>query len=82
MSSKLKREVGNWVSGDKFWGREVEIQSFTELLDEGANILLTAPRRTGLHSDDAGYVFASQLVRDWWKARFGFDFVPAAKRRG
>jgi len=47
MSSKLKREVGNWVSGDKFWGREVEIQSFTELIDEGANILLTAPRRTG-----------------------------------
>lgn len=47
MSSKLKREVGNWVSGEKFWGREVEIQSFVELLDEGANILLTAPRRTG-----------------------------------
>lgn len=47
MQQKLKREVGNWVSGDKFWGREVELQSFIELLDEGANILLTAPRRTG-----------------------------------
>ena len=47
MREKIKREVGNWVSGDTFWGREVEIQSFTELLDEGANILLTAPRRTG-----------------------------------
>lgn len=43
----MKREVGNWVSGDKFWGREVELQSFTEQLDDGANILLTAPRRTG-----------------------------------
>jgi len=47
MPSKLKREVGNWVSGDKFWGREVELQSFIEQLDEDANILLTAPRRTG-----------------------------------
>ncbi|MBA3547235.1 MAG: ATP-binding protein [Nannocystis sp.] len=47
MQQKLKREVGNWVSGEKFWGREVELQSFIELLDEGANILLTAPRRTG-----------------------------------
>lgn len=47
MVKKLKREVGNWVSGDKFWGREVELQSFIEQLDEGANILLTAPRRTG-----------------------------------
>lgn len=47
MARKLKREVGNWVSGDKFWGREVELQSFVEQLDEGANILLTAPRRTG-----------------------------------
>ncbi len=47
MQQKLKREVGNWVSGEKFWGRETELQSFIELLDEGANILLTAPRRTG-----------------------------------
>lgn len=47
MSAKLKREVGNWVSGDKFWGRQAELQSFIEQLDEGANILLTAPRRTG-----------------------------------
>ncbi|MBL9106809.1 MAG: ATP-binding protein [Myxococcales bacterium] len=47
MRKKLVREVGNWVSGDKFWGREIEIQNFIELLDEGAHILLTAPRRTG-----------------------------------
>lgn len=47
MGKKLVREVGNWVSGEKFWGREIELQSFLELLDEGAHILLTAPRRTG-----------------------------------
>lgn len=25
------------------------------------------------------YVFASRLVRDWWKARYGGHYVPAAK---
>jgi len=44
---KLQREAGNWVSGEKFWDREVEVQSFLEHLQEGANLLLTAPRRTG-----------------------------------
>jgi hypothetical protein len=45
--AKLTREVGNWVSGDKFWDRESELQSFIEQLDEAAHMLLTAPRRTG-----------------------------------
>lgn len=26
------------------------------------------------------YVFVSKLVRDWWQARYGFGFVPAAQR--
>jgi hypothetical protein len=26
------------------------------------------------------YVFESGLLRDWWKARFGFGYVPVAKR--
>lgn len=47
MGRKLKREVGNWVSGDRFWGRESDIASFTQFLDEGAHVLLIAPRRMG-----------------------------------
>lgn len=43
----LKRGHGNWVEGDRFWDREADIQGFSELLDEGANILLVAPRRIG-----------------------------------
>jgi hypothetical protein len=43
----LKREVGNWVSGEKFWGRDADIASFTRFLDEGAHLLLIAPRRMG-----------------------------------
>ena len=44
---KIKKEVGNWVIGDRFWDREQEIPLFIELLEEGAHILLTAPRRVG-----------------------------------
>ncbi|MFH1487767.1 MAG: ATP-binding protein [Pseudomonadota bacterium] len=44
---KLKRAVGNYVTGDKFWDREEDIKLFTELLDEGAHILMAAPRRIG-----------------------------------
>jgi uncharacterized protein len=47
MPRKLKREVGNWVSGERFWGREADIASFTRFLDEGAHLLLVAPRRMG-----------------------------------
>jgi hypothetical protein len=43
----LKREVGNWVTGDRFWDREEDIPLFIEHLDEGAHILLVAPRRVG-----------------------------------
>ena len=43
----LKRATGNWVVGDQFWDREVELSLFMERLHEGAHLLLTAPRRIG-----------------------------------
>lgn len=43
----MKKAHGNWVAGDTFWGRETEIFSFIQKLDEGASILLLAPRRMG-----------------------------------
>ncbi len=45
--SKLIRDVGSWVDNERFWDREKEIANLIELLDEGANILITAPRRIG-----------------------------------
>jgi hypothetical protein len=39
--------VGNWVVGEKFWGRERECQLLCELLDDGAHVLIVAPRRVG-----------------------------------
>jgi uncharacterized protein len=43
----LKRSTGNWVVGDRFWDRETELVLFKERLNEGAHLLLVAPRRIG-----------------------------------
>src|SRR5262245_11558983 len=43
----LKRATGNWVIGERFWDRETELELFQERIDEGAHILLVAPRRIG-----------------------------------
>ena len=43
----MRRALGNWVVGDRFWDREPELELFMELLEEGANVLLIAPRRIG-----------------------------------
>ena len=43
----MKRANGKWVSGEDFWNREVELELFSELLDEEAHILLIAQRRIG-----------------------------------
>ena len=45
--TSLKRATGNWVVGEQFWDREAELAMFIERLDEGAHLLLTAPRRIG-----------------------------------
>jgi hypothetical protein len=34
-----------------------------------------------LVSKKQGHVFISKLVRDWWKARFEFQYIPAEKRK-
>lgn len=44
---RLKRAVGNWVSGDRFWDREEELGLLIQYLDEGAQVLLVAQRRIG-----------------------------------
>jgi len=44
---KLVQAVGQWVEKERFWDRETEVAELTRLLDEGANILITAPRRIG-----------------------------------
>ncbi len=45
--AKLIQANGNWVSGDRFWNREKDMELLQEMLDGGAHILLTAQRRMG-----------------------------------
>lgn len=39
--------VGNYVTGEDFWGRDEELALFMEELAEGANLLMVAQRRMG-----------------------------------
>ena len=43
----LKRAGGNWVDGDRFFDREVEIEAIEERMRDGTHTLLTAQRRMG-----------------------------------
>jgi hypothetical protein len=44
---KLKPAHGNWVDGDQFWDREVEVALLEEKLRDHAHVLLVAQRRMG-----------------------------------
>ena len=43
----MKKNVGNWVTGDDFFDREAELEALTERAKEGTHTLLTAQRRMG-----------------------------------
>jgi Predicted ATPase (AAA+ superfamily) len=45
--SGLVGEVGNWVSGQRFWGREHELSLLLKLIEDGANVSIIAQRRIG-----------------------------------
>ena len=45
--ASIKNKYGPWVSGDDFFNREAEVRLLTELIDEGNNTLIVAPRRVG-----------------------------------
>ena len=43
----LRKAGGNWVEGDRFFDREVEIEALTERVGDGIHTLVTAQRRMG-----------------------------------
>lgn len=47
MDKKLRQAQGNWVDGDRFWGREDDLTILTRMIDEGAHISIVAQRRMG-----------------------------------
>ena len=44
---KLKKAGANWVEGDRFYDREVELEALRERVEDGTHTLLTAQRRMG-----------------------------------
>jgi hypothetical protein len=44
---QLKMAHGNWVDGNRFWGRETDLRIFASNIDAGAHQLLIAQRRMG-----------------------------------
>jgi hypothetical protein len=47
MERKLQQAQGNWVDGDRFWGREDDLRILTRKIDERAHISIVAQRRMG-----------------------------------
>ena len=47
MERKLVKAGASWVEGDKFFGRDVDLELLSERVREGTHTLLTAPRRMG-----------------------------------
>ena len=45
------------------------------------DVLLLLEHDGYLARSPAGYGFVSRLVEDWWRARFGLNFVPIGRRR-
>ncbi len=43
----LKKAGGNWVEGDRFFDREVEVELLMERIQDGTHTLVTAQRRMG-----------------------------------
>lgn len=43
----LRKAGGNWVEGDRFFDREVEIEALMERVEDGIHTLVTAQRRMG-----------------------------------
>ena len=43
----LRKAGANWVEGDRFFDREVELEALTERVRDGTHTLLTAQRRMG-----------------------------------
>lgn len=43
----LKKAGSNWVDGDRFYNRDVELESLAERAFDGTHTLITAPRRMG-----------------------------------
>ena len=61
MPTKLRKQPSNWVDGDQFFDREIELEALGERVRDGTHTLLTAQRRTG--KDEPGSRVAAPVER-------------------
>ena len=47
MLTKLRKQPSNWVDGDQFFDRQIELEALGERVEDGTHTLLTAQRRMG-----------------------------------
>ena len=47
MTARLRKAGSNWVEGERFFDREMELESLMERIQDGNHTLLTAQRRMG-----------------------------------
>ena len=47
MTARLRKAGSNWVEGERFFDREVELEALRERIHDGTHTLLTAQRRMG-----------------------------------
>lgn len=87
----LRKAGGNWVAGDRFFDREVEIEALIERVEDATHTLVTAQRRMGKTSlvrellrrlEDQGY-FETMFVdlEDSSTAADAVVEIAAASRR-
>jgi len=57
---------------------EIEDRSSKDVLRD---ILEVLQHDGYLKQEGASFVFVSNLLRDWWKAHFGFGYTPVSERR-
>jgi len=55
-----KMAYGNWVDGDRFWGRETDLRILISRIQSGAHSLLTAQRSLRNPGPDAEQVTATR----------------------
>ena len=81
----IKRSFANFLEQDRGRGqpwRERYFRGTGETnLTPVPDVLLLLEHDGYLARISAGYGFVSRLVEDWWRARFGLNFVPIGRRR-
>jgi uncharacterized protein len=73
---------GLTVEAIRILGQEssIDLGNYRSIDDACRDVLMVLEHDGYLELRQDGYVFVSKLIRDWWNARYRFNFIPAAER--